>query len=218
MSIFNGISTYHHLKSLTQSGAVVTAVTLLASCGGSSGGSSDPAAAAALAGIQDDWVSECIQVSPNLSGIGQLTITETDYDQSTLFFVGSTTCSGQLNFLLSADGTYTLGAGTTITPQGVASHIDIDFGEITVTPTAALDAQLALGNTSFAELVSTELDIPDANNISAQDLDLPPVLFSLILVDGDTLFRGDLDSNQGNSAETRLPELSTEIEDLFTRQ
>jgi len=217
MHFFTGFNTTHRLKTLLQGSAVATAVTLLASCGGS-GGSSDPALGAALTGIEDQWTSQCFQVSSELSGINELTITADGYDQNTLFFVNSTTCSGQLIFLLDSEATYSLGAGSTITPEGVAGHIDINFGTITATATTALDALLALANTSFAELLSTQLNVGDANNINPEDLGLPSTLFSLIRVDGDTLMRGELGSNQGSSAETRLTELSTDNADTFTRQ
>jgi len=217
MHFFTGFDTNHRLKTLLQGSAITAALTLSVSCGGGSSGSSD-SNDTLVGDIEGEWSSQCFQASPELSGINELTITADDYDQSTLFFVGSTTCSGQLNFLLNSQGTYTPGTGTTPTAQGAASHIDIEFGDITATSTAALDGQLALDERSFAELLSEQLDIADIDNISPQDLGLPPVLFSLILVNEDTLLSGDIDSNQGNSAETRLTELSSEFEGTFTRQ
>jgi len=218
MHFFTGFDTTHRLKTLLKGSAITAALTLSISCGGGSSGSPESEDDTVVGGIQGDWSSQCFQASPELSGINELTITASDYNQSTLFFVGSTTCSGQLNFLLESEGTYTLGAGTTPTVQGVASHIDIEFGNITATSTLALDGQLALDERSFGDLLSEQLNIADVDNISSQDLGLPPTLFSLILVDGDNLLSGDSDSNQGNSPETRLTELSTEFEGTFTRQ
>jgi len=218
MHFYNSFNTTNPLKSFLKGSTIATTVALLASCGGGGGDSADPALGAALASIQGEWASECFEVSPSLSGINQLTITDSDYDQNTLFFVGNATCSGQLILLVDSQATYTLGAGTTITPQGIASHIDINFGEITATSTNALDAQLALANTSFAEFLATEFNVADVDNISAEDLGLPPTLFSLTLIDGDTLINGDLESNQGSSDETRLTELSTGTRETFTRQ
>ena len=218
MHFYNSFNTTNPLKRFLQGSTIVTTVALLAACGGGGGDSADPALGAALASIQGEWASECFEVSPSLSGINQLTITDSDYDQSTLFFVGSATCSGQLVFLVDTEATYTLGAGTTITPQGIASHIDINFDDIQASSTNALDAQLALANSSFAELLAAELNVANADNISAEDLGLPSTLFSLTLIDGDTLFSGDLESNQGSSVETRLTELSTGNRETFTRQ
>jgi len=218
MQFFTSFDTTHRFKTLLKISAITAALTLSVSCGGGSSSSPESNDDNIVGEIEGEWSSQCFQASPELSGINELTITASDYDQSTLFFVGSTTCSGQLNFLLESEGTYTLGAGTTPTVQGVASHINIEFGNITATSTTALDGQLALEERSFAELLSEQLDIADANSISSQDLGLPPTLFSLILVDGDNLLSGDSDSNQGNSPETRLTELSTEFEGTFTRQ
>ena len=136
-----------------------------------------------------------------------------------IFYVGSETCSNGSIFTLVTDSSFTLPEGTTDTVLGPAQHIDIVTNSVEANSSAALDAQLALDNMmTFEQLLQNQFQIPDPSNISPQSVGLESPLFSLALVDVDTLYLGDDDSNQGTSPETRLTELSQDVGDVFTRR
>jgi len=195
-------------------------VVLLSACGGGSGSSDgEPTIGAALPeSIEGSWQTACFVVSDGLSARNQLEIDDTAFNRSTLLFANSNECAGQLNYLLDITGVYSLPGGSTQTGTAVAQHIDIDIADIEGNSTPSLNAQLALLGTNLDDFLMDTIGISDVDDIQPEEIGLSSTTFSLIAVENGVLSIGDNNSNAGDSPETRLTELSTESQVVFSRQ
>lgn len=208
------------LKNQPKLAALAIITTLVTACGGgsSSSGSSEPGLGAALtATIEGSWQSECYVVGDMLSARDQLEFDGINYQQLTLFFAASEDCGGQLNFLLTSDGNYVLPGATTQTGTRLAEHININITDIQSTATPALEAFLAIDNNTVADFASQQLGLTNLQNLQPQDLGISSPYFSLVAIEDGRLYVGDRESNSGDSAETRLTELSTDPRGNFSR-
>ncbi len=195
-------------------------VALLSACGGSSGGSDDePAFGAALPeSIVGSWQTACFVVTDGLSARNLLEVGTTAFNRSTLLYANTDVCAGQLNYLVSITGTYSLPGESTQTGTAVAQHIDIAITDIEGNSTPSLNAQLALVGSNLDDFLLETIGISDSNDIQPEEIGLTSTTFSLIAVENGVLSIGDNNSNTGDSPETRLTELSTESQVVFTRQ
>jgi len=81
-----------------------------------------------------------------------------------------------------------------------------------------LNAQLALLGTNLDDFLMDTIGISDVDDIQPEEIGLSSTTFSLIAVENGVLSIGDNNSNAGDSPETRLTELSTESQVVFSRQ
>ncbi len=185
------------------------AVLTLAACSSDSdsGTGTGTSITTSVSALQGSWQAACDAVRDDLSVRSSLLFDGSAVERSDIFYVGNNSCSSGTIFNLVADATFSLPGGTTATDQGDAQHIDIDINNVTATSTQTLDALLALQGISFDQLLQNELGIAQPGNITPESVGFISPLFTLTLIEGDTLFFGDSDSNQGTEAETRLTTL-----------
>ena len=202
-------------KNCLQSLLTVAAVALIASC--SSDGDSDSASSTTTSQstLQGDWQGPCV-ADDETGSISRLSFDGNSVMQTDVIYPGSSTCNTGAIFSLVSEGNFSLPNGATTTSRGEAQHIDLDFIAVEATSSPAFDFALMEQGLTFEQQLQTNLGITDISNISPEALGAPVPFFTLVLIDGDTLYVGDLESNQGNSAETRLVELDSE--NVFTRQ
>lgn len=197
-----------------------SAMLTLAACGGGGGGGSGSSSSDnnAQGSIQGEWQAECEVLADGLSGRRTAVFDGSDFELTGIFYVGTDACNNGNIFTLVTDSSFTLLAETTDTALGTAQHIDIETAGVDASSSQPLDAQLALQNSSFDELVFSLFGATDTSNIEPQSIGLESSLFTLVLVENDTLYVGDTESNQGTSPETRHTELGQDVGDIFTRR
>lgn len=193
-------------------GAVMLAVAACSS--DSDSGSDDTTFASAL---QGDWQAACDVLQDDLSSRSTVTFDGSEVQRSEIFYVGNNNCNSGTIFNLLANATFTLPGSTSTTDAGDAQHITIETTTIEATSTQTLDALLALQGITFEQLLQDELGIADASNITPESAGLVTPLFSLALIEGDTLYFGDSESNQGTDEETRLTTLDQDPASIFER-
>lgn len=201
----------YFLKSLL-AGSVMLTVAACSSSGGSS--SSDNSLRNSL---QGQWQAECETLTSELSVRESLSFEGSTIERSAVFYVASDNCSNGLIFTVVGDSSFTLPEGTTDTAAGIAQHIDIITDSVVASSTQTLDAQLALENITFDELLQSLLGVSTSSETDPAAFGVDTPVFSLILVNEDTLNFADDDSNDGTSPETRYTEIGQEVGDVFTR-
>ena len=199
--------------------AIGAAVLTLAACSSDSdsGTGTGTSITTSVSALQGSWQAACDAVRDDLSVRSSLVFDGSAVERSDIFYVGNNSCSSGTIFNLVADATFSLPDGTTATDQGDAQHIDIDINNVTATSTQTLDALLALQGISFDQLLQNELGIAEPGNITPESVGFISPLFTLTLIEGDTLFFGDSDSNQGTEAETRLTTLDDDPAVIYER-
>ncbi len=190
----------------------------MAACSSGGSSSSSDSNSAVQGNIDGEWQTACESLPDNQSIRELLEFTGSTLESTNIFYIGSDSCSTGNIFTVTITGEFSLPGGTTDTALGAAQHIDIEVGSINANSSQPLEAQLALQNMTFEQLLETELAISNPSNINPQILGIQSPLFSLILADGDTLYLGDDQSNQGNSPETRLTELGQDVSVIYTRR